>query len=767
MRKGVFFAVSFISAASIMTELALTKIFSVLFFHHFAFLIISIALLGYAAAGVYLSIKEDYSRYYKRLSFYALSMGIMLLLVFKTILQVPLDFTALPQTKQIVYLIIYFLILLIPFFIAGIILSLIFSMLTEKANKLYLFDLVGAAVGGAIFGFGISLVGGQGIIVMAASFAIIGSILIEGKFRTTLLASLLIVLALIPFSEKAFKFHYNMAKRNFIATLDRIEYSKWSPIFKIDVATYTKTSKIIWIDAGTNQSFMHRIEEDLRYDENIPRGARIRDISIPYIINPKGTYLIIGPAGGLEVFVALTYLPKMIYAVELDPVIVDVVKNRYSSFIGNLYRSRRVLLINDEGRSYIKRSKEKFDVIQEVNNCTPAAIASGVLNFSESYILTVEAFQDYWNHLNPGGIIAIHTWGSAKLLAMAKELLKRNGIKNPQDYIAIVGGGGLRNLFMLRKGKFTEEDIKKIEEEIEWVNAHSTSPRKMYPIYLPHRPLINNIETAVLTGSIADLEKQTNLVLTPPTDDRPFFYRFLSPFNFKIKGNLVSPDFKATVEKYHFQASISLLAIIVILLILSFVLIPYPLFIFHRKGIKESKSLRFMLFFAFIGLAFIFVEIVFIKKFILFLGNPVYSITIVIVSLLLSAGIGSGISSKLKPSKIKLISLILFIISVDYIFLLSPIFNATLQLNFLIRLLISFVLISIIGVFMGMMFPTGLKLARKTSVNLIPWAWGVNGFFTVMGSALTVLLAVLFGFNFVLFLAALIYLLAGISIPTK
>lgn len=767
MRKSYYLAVSFVSAASIMTEVALTKIFAVLFFHHFAFLIISIALLGYAAAGVYLSIKEDYRPFYQKLSFYSLSMGVLLLVVFKVILQIPLDFTALPQFKQMLYLIAYVVFLLIPFFIAGLLLSLIFSMLTEKANKLYLFDLIGAAVGGSIFGFGISLLGGQGIIVLAAALAIVGSILLENRLKTTLLASLLIVIALIPFSSKAFKFHYNMAKRNFTLTLKRIEYSKWSPIFKIDVAKFTKISKIIWIDAGTNQSFMQRIKTDLRYDENIPRGARIRDISIPYILNPNGTYLIIGPAGGLEVYVALTYLPKMIYAVELDPVIVDIVKNKYSWFIGNLYRSRRVRLINDEGRSYIKRSREKYDVIQEVNNCTPAAIASGALNFSESYILTVEAFQDYWDHLNPNGIIAIHTWGSAKLLAMAKELLRRNGIDDPSDYVAIVGGGKLRDLFMVRKGKFTEEDVRKIEEEIKWVNEHSSNPKKMHAIYLPHRPLLNNIVTMVLRKPLNEIEEKTNLVLTPPTDDRPFFYRFLSPFKFKIKGNLTSPAFKQIVEKYHLQASISLFAIIILLFILSFILIPYPLLVFHRKGIKEKKALRFLLFFAFIGLAFMFIEIVFIKKFILYLGNPVYSITIVIVSLLLSAGIGSGISSKLKPSKIKLISLILFIIAVDYIFVLSPIFNGTLQLNFIFRFLISFILISIIGIFMGMMFPAGLKLAKKTSVNLVPWAWGVNGFFTVMGSALSVLLAVLFGFNFVLFLAAAIYLLAGISIPAE
>ncbi len=767
MKNRVYFAISFISAASIMTEVALTKIFAVLFFHHFAFLIISLALLGYAAAGVYLSIKKDYSSYYHRLPFYSLSMGIGLLIVFKIVLLIPLNFIALPAPKQIFYLFLYFTILLVPFFLAGTLLSLIFSMLTEKANRLYLFDLVGAAVGGAICGFSVSIFGGQGIIVLAASFAIFASILLEGKLKATLLASLIIAISIIPFSSKAFEFNYSMAKRNFALTKENIIFSKWSPIFKIDVANFTRFSKIIWINAGSNQSFMTKQKHDLRYDENIPRKVIIRDVSIPYILNPRGSYLIIGPAGGLEVFVALTYLPRMIYAVELDPVIVDIVKNRYSSFIGNLYKSRRVRLINDEGRSYIKRSREKYDVIQEVNNCTPAAITSGALNFSESYILTVEAFEDYWRHLKPNGIIAIHTWGSAKLLAMAIETLKREGINNPRDYIAIIGGGGLRNLFMLRKGKFTEEDVEKIEKEMKWVNTHSKIPGKMYPIYLPYRDPIANVENAVFTEPLKKIEKETNLELTPPTDDRPFFYRFLSPFKFKIKGNLTRSVFNRVVEVYNFNASVSLLAIIAVLLILSFILIPYPLFVFHRKGIKEGKSLRFMLFFSFIGLSFIFIEIVLIKKFILFLGNPAYSITMVISSLLLSAGIGSGISPKIPPSKIKFISLLLFALTLGYIFFLNPVFNATLSLPFAARLLISLVLISFIGIFMGMMFPAGLKLARKISVNLIPWAWGVNGFFTVMGSALTVLLAVLFGFNFVLLLAGVFYLLAGVSIPIK
>ncbi len=765
MKRNLFVAVSFISASAILTEIALTKIFSVLFFHQFAFLIISIALLGYAAAGVYLSVKGDYENFYKRLPLYALSMGVSLLLVFKVVLIIPLDFSALPQLRQFLYLFLYLTLLTIPFFLAGLLLSLIFSMITERANRLYFYDLMGAAVGGVVFGFGISLLGGQGIIVLAAGLAVVAAVILEGRLNWNLALALAVTLLLIPLSSRVFRFHYSMAKRNYLATLNRIEFSRWSPIFKIDVAKYNRLSKIIWIDAGTNQSFMTHYPKDLRYDENIPRRARLRDVSIPYLINPGGTYLIIGPAGGTEVFVALTYLPHLIHAVELDPVIVDVVKNRYSAFIGHLYRNRRVKLINDEGRSFLKRSRVKYDVIQEVNNCTPAAIASGVLNFSESYILTLEAFENYWDHLTPRGLVAIHVWGSPRLVAIARALLRKKGIKNPQNHIAVVGSGLLRNLFMLRKSEFTEEDVKTIEAQIDWVNSHSKSKVKMRPIYLPHRNNPESLEKLVLEKGVKEVYRLTNLDLSPPTDNRPFFYQFLSPFHFKTRGKLVRPIFKKVVEAYHLHSTATILSVIAILFLLSFFLIPYPLYVFHRKGIEEKNAWRFLLFFAGIGLAFIFIEIVFIKKFILFLGNPVYSITIVISSLLLSAGIGSALSRNFHPRSVKFVSFLLLLLTTAYTLFLTRIFDTFLHLPFFLRFLISFLLIFLIGFFMGTMFPMGLKLVRKTSVNLVPWAWGINGFFTVMGSALTVLLAVLFGFNAVLLLAGVIYLLAGLSLP--
>ncbi len=766
MKKSLFFAVSFLSASAILTEIALTKIFSVLFFHQFAFLIISIALLGYAASGVYLSIKGNYERFYRKLHLYALSMGVSLLLVFKLVLLIPLNFSALPRPRQILYLLLYLLLLTVPFFLTGTLLSLIFSMITERANKLYFYDLMGAAAGGVIFGFGVSFLGGQGIIVLAAALAVVAAIILEGRLNWNLALVLAITLTLIPLSSKVFRFHYSMAKRNYLATLNRIEFSRWSPIFKIDVARYSRLSKIIWIDAGTNQSFMTHYPKDLRYDQNIPRRARLRDVAIPYIINPGGTYLIIGPAGGTEVFVALTYLPKLIHAVELDPVIVDVVKNRYSAFLGHLYGNRRVRLINDEGRSFLKRSKLKYDVIQEVNNCTPAAIASGVLNFSESYILTLEAFENYWDHLTPRGLVAIHVWGSPRLVAIAKALLEKKGVERPQNHIVVVGSGLLRNLFMVRKSEFSEEDIEKIEEQMAWVNSHSKSKVKMRPIYLPHRKNPESLEKLVLEKGVKEVHRLTALELSPPTDNRPFFYQFLSPFRFKTRGKLVRPIFKKVVEAYHLHSTATILSVIAILFLLSFFLIPYPLYVFHRKGIEEEKAWRFLLFFAGIGLAFIFIEIVFIKKFILFLGNPVYSITIVISSLLLSAGVGSALSRNFSPRNIRAISFVLLLLSVAYTLSLTFIFDYFLHLSFFLRFLISFILIFAIGFFMGTMFPMGLKLVKRRSVNLVPWAWGINGFFTVMGSALTVLLAVLFGFNAVLLLAGGIYLVAGLCLPS-
>ena len=222
-------------------------------------------------------------------------------------------------------------------------------------------------------------------------------------------------------------------KRQYNAQLenDRIEYSKWSTIDKIDVAPWRPNRKVIWINGGTMQSFMRK------FDGNLARLKKIEwdPAALPFQIARNGSAVIIGSAGGYEVLCALSHGFKRIVAIEMDPVICELLKNEYADYTGNIFHLPQVSLLADEGRSALKRMNRKFDVIQMVNSHNADLLLSGALSISETYIYTVESFKDYWDHLQPDGFVYILHWNGERLFATALKALREMGVERPRGQV--------------------------------------------------------------------------------------------------------------------------------------------------------------------------------------------------------------------------------------------------------------------------------------------------------------------------------------------
>jgi len=445
-----------ITLSTILIEILYTRVFSVIYVSSFAFLMISLALFGYGLSGAYMSMSRfiDKKDAIKYLELFLLCFAISLPIIYKITISTNIDFLNLfHPLSNFLLLVFNFFLLLLPFFFAGASLVLIFSLYSSDIGKLYFIDLIGAAVGGIAVIPLITCFGPSRVILII--FLLLGfSWFLIARVRRTkklMIISLIGVafVTLFIHSEALFPIIPKMVKRGYLKHLnnDVIEYSQWSPINKIDVAPFFRKRKIIWIDAGTMQSWLVKFNGKLHKLQPI----KWTNESIPYQLSKRGSALIIGSAGGYEVLCALSHQFKNIVAVEMDPEICHIVRDEYSDYIGNLFQIRRVHLLNNEGRSVLKRMDDQFDVIQMVNSHNADALLSGGLSIAETYIYTVESFKDYWTHLRDNGFVYIVHWFGERLFSTSYQALKEKQIEiqglreqvesaNRRKWLYFVGG---------------------------------------------------------------------------------------------------------------------------------------------------------------------------------------------------------------------------------------------------------------------------------------------------------------------------------------
>lgn len=474
--------------------------------------------------------------------------------------------------------------------------------------------------------------------------------------------------------------------------------------------------------------------------------------SLPFHLN-QGSTLILGAGGGMDVLTALYFNATPVTAVESNQLVADMMETTYRDFSGGLYDRANVEI--SDSRSFVKRSKDEYDtILLTLTDSTPAS--TGIYALTENYVYTVEAFQDYYDHLSENGTLSITRYvlppprESLRIVSLAVAAMEKNGIEHPEHHIAIMRSWGTITI-IIKKSELTPHEIAAIR-------AFSRE-RKFDLVYVPGITLdeanvYNKFPEPYYYQNINKLFSDKDrfygdylFKVSPVTDEQPFFFQF---FKFEKMG----PTYESMGKKWQpfVEGGYMTPIIFIQALVLSLVFILLPL----RKIGKYPQKKGILVYFLCLGFGFMFIEITLIQKFILFLGHPVYAVSAVLFSLLLFAGLGSFYSERLK-SPVKVIPALSLLI-ILYLMLLPRIFNLFLGHEIMIRYLISLVTIAPLGFLMGMPFPMGVRITKKINPELIPWAWAVNGCASVLGSILVIMIALSWGFSIVLVLASAVYL---------
>ncbi len=792
--KRLLAGVFLLCLATLMYELVLTRIFSVLMWYHFASMAISLALFGMGTAAllVYLVpgwfLPERTRRIAARCSLlFALSVALFFVIFVAFRFYPQFGFKVLSFFHQPFYqpfqqgfydsslpmamlpaLAGLYLVTALPFFWSGLAVTLLFRRHLDQINRLYFWDLFGAGCGCLLIILLLKLLGGITAILAIAVTGLCAAWLFresENKKKRYRVGYLLLLLLFL--TAGVANFTSGFAEIQFVRGRyePNLLWSAWNSFSR--VAVYPSQSQEMGQSWGLSRTYHGPIPEQLGMvvdDTGYTTMYRGDDgesddffhsnvIALPYHLRPQANALIIGPGGGKDVKVALATGAKHVTAVELNPLIAHAVNEEFGAFTGGLYRDPRVELAVDEGRNYIRRSTKRYHVIQASAVFGRTAPAAGAFTLSENNLYTVEAFRDYWNHLETDGILTIARFiferETLRLASLGLALLKEEGVADPGGHLAVIKERGLANV-MLKRTPFTSAEVATLRQMANELDFRI--------VYLPDERDGNTLFQRLIASEGSDaFYASLPYDLTPTTDDRPFFYYMLKPADFM---ELFSFSEERSFED---RALLTLRNLLVIVTGFVLIFLLAPLLLWGRAALREPAAKRRILYFATLGLGFMFIEIGLLRRFILFLGQPIYALAVILCALLVFSGLGSLFSGRLTPRRprrlLSILLLALVLLSSLYILLLPSILDLAMTASLLQRCLLSIVLLAPLGLLLGIPLPLGMRLLHP-SADGVAWSWGINSATSVWGALLAVVAAMNFGFTLTLVFGTGLYLLA-------
>jgi spermidine synthase len=788
----LFLATLLVSTAAISYEILLMRMLSIVQWHHFAYMIISLALLGYGASGTFIAVCKRWlePRFELAFSISALLFAVTMVECFVLGQRVP--FNALEivwNPRQFLNLGLIYLVYFVPFFFAACCIGLAFTCRRSYISRIYFFDLLGAGLGAVLIIGTLFLLSPQNALLMLAMLALIASALVgyASTVQKPLIAVQVVFAITILFGPSQDWLGLRMSEyKSLNQTMQVIDTgvltTSSSPL---GLVTVVESPSVPFRHApGLSINTAYAVPEQLavftdgdgmsvitRFDGDLDKIAYIGDVTaaLPYTLLDAPHVLILGAGTGADVLLALYEGAERIDAVELNPQITKLVTEDYADFAGHLYDDERVTIHTGEARGFVTRSKEQYDLIQVALLDSFAASGSGVQALNESYLYTVEAIQEYLKHTAPGGILAITRWlklpprDNLKLVATVLDTLRKMGVAEPERQIAMIRSWNTSTL-LVRNGEFSADDLAVIRE---FARSHSFDTA-FYPsmpasaanrFNLLEQPFLYDGITALLSDEANDFIGRYKFHIEPATDNKPYFFHF---FKWSALPEVMSLRKRGGAGLIEWGYLI-LIATVVQAAVAGAVLILLPLSGIERSWPRDTGT-RMGWYFFLLGLAFLFVEIAFIQKFILFLSHPLYSVAVVLSGFLIFAGLGSAYSPRLTqrveqldraPVSVAVTGIV--IITLLYIALLPLLFSLLIGLADGVKMALSVLLIAPLAFCMGMPFPIGLKRLADNAPDFIPWAWGINGFASVMSAALATLLAIEFGFTVVVLLALGLY----------
>ncbi len=768
-------ALALTSFSALLLELALTRLFSVVLFYHFAFLAISIALLGLGAGGVFAYLLKPRLAATATRTFAArlcMANSIVVLVVLEVILHVPVALHV--SWGNFARLTEIYLATAVPFFLTGLLFAVVFARETSRIPRLYGADLCGGALACLAVVPLLNWVGGPNVIlVAAATMAAAGTIWAESRsLRRNAAVFALALLVLIGANHSGHLIDVVYAKGMFRDPA-WVEFARWNALSRVEVDRQGQAKAIV-IDADASTYIMNADVAQWHTTE-WEHDLMSAPPALANVLRPHGEFAIIGPGGGVDVLRAVANGSPSVTGIEINPIIATtIMRGGYADYSQHLYERPDVHIHVTDGRSFLRSTPQHFDVVQMTLVDTWASTAAGAFALSENNLYTVEAFREYFDHLKPDGMIAITRWEfqnpreALRVVAVAMEALHRLGVANPaRNFIVAAQGSldvdGIPVVVLAKKTPFTPA-----EEAA--VTKHLDDYPEIEPLYMPSDPGQNPFSNLIASNDPYAFARGYAYNVAPVTDNAPFFF-----FTLKAGQILGEKGLRGGIDwKVNLGVLVLLLVLVISLVaVIAFLILPLAL-----RSAKGRQSPLPLLYFVAVGLGYIMVEIAFIQRFVLFLGHPTYALTVVIFLLMISSGAGSLFSRLWLPrTNLAWVPLVLVIVTlIADVFFLPSRLAALVGMDFGYRLLVSGVLLIPLGFVMGMPFPTGLRALAalpapefpagdSASDNAVEWAWAMNAAASVLGSVSAMVIAIQFGLTVTLACAAGAYLLALMLLP--
>lgn len=752
--------VSVTSLGILAFEITLTRILSVIYSYHYSFFVVSLALFGFGLGGILVQpiiVKPTSKNVFSSLALLSLFFSLSV-----SFLTVSISTTMSPNMLADA------IIMFLPFLVAGIFMAAVYRSFATYGNIVYFADLAGASIGSLASLMLLPQHGAINTVFLIGMVSSVGSLLlaVTSKKRMMVVAAVAGLL-LLAFSTQHLHTgqvldvqiagDQNKELCNFLKDSSlgaKIIDSRWSAFGRTDLVELgiSPDTKTIFVDGGAG-TLMYQFNGDFSNTSSEVYKLKYSTGYYPYYFADKGSALVIGAGGGVDVLNALAAGVNHITAVEVNPETVNIVRD-YSDYNGGIYtKYENVEVFIDEGRSFLKRTPAKYDVIMLNIPITKTAQGTSGYSLAENYLFTTDSFRDYLEHLGDQGFLVIVAHDPLevyKLTAITLKVLREGGASAGESMRHVVVTGMHHShfpVFILKKTAFAREQVTEMFAKSDELG--------FTPAYFPYinlgnlDPILTELgkEKLDLDVLVSHLRDHYGLDMEPPTDDRPFFYKF-------EKG----------IPQTLAQLLAASTALCVVISLLFSGAQESRRYSSRKKGL-HSFARRFSLFmplyFSSLGLGFMLIEVSLIQKFILFLGHPASAISVTLFSLLLSSGIGSLCSQRWKERLFRpalRASLIVGIQVISYTVILPLLFGMSLNYESTTRFLISFTLLFPLGFFMGMPFPLGIRLLEKETREHIPWMWSLNGAYSLLGSIVAVASAITFGFNATFLFGGLTYL---------
>lgn len=760
---GTYLGLFLVTLSTLMLEIALTRIFSVTMWYHFAFVAISVALFGLTAGALIVHLRPAQfapERVEQHLWRATLAYSVAMAVCFAIQLQIP--FTPRFTPGGMASILATCIVIAVPFVCSGVVVCLALTRFPAQVNRLYAVDLVGAGLGCVALLALFSWFDGPSLVILVAAIAAAGAAAFarSAGHRAGTAAALLGVLLLGGFAfvnanlqkdgDGLLEIVWVKEQRDRDHDLER-----WNAFSRVTVdgdpsdPAVQQLSIVIDSTAGT------RID---RFDGDLTTTDALRgDIqNLAHHVRPDGDVFVIGVGGGVDVLSALEFEQRSVTGVEINSDIVDLITGEFGEFGGHLDQQPTVDIVNDEARSYLARTDDRFDVIQISLIDTWAATGAGAFALTENSLYTVEGWDLFLDRLQDGGLLTVTRFfqtetaaGEAtepfetyRTVALAAQTLTERGAVDPRDHMAIyrvpTGYGVDLATVLVSPQPLSQADRAVLDDR--------AAEYGFDPVLTPEVSVDPTIEALVAPGGPGPALDRVAADISPPTDNRPFFFQMADLDTFR-NGDIWRDDFIT-------RPVLVLTMLAVTVLALAAICIALPLVLGRRQprtAAERRQARPFFTYFGGIGFGFLLLEVAQLQRLSSFLGHPTYGLAVVLFSILVFSGVGSLLTERFlhadRPRSLLAPLVVLLVVAGASGLVTVPVLRAFDGATTLARVAVAVALLAPMATVMGMPFAIGMRMAAATPGVPTAYLWGINGATSVSASVLGVAIALFAGIS--------------------